>query len=339
MGKFTQDFLKVFTPPQLNEYLAVTVGKEYEEFVAELLGRKLSKSVYMVEQKDEKIVYQEYRVGDKWSVDKLLSIGYEVVERVWNEGEISILGENILIWPYSSKYIFRFTLFGNAIEQIEILDPTSRNVVEKKSFARIFPKDYSTVIGNETNEEFLVIQCVPNIFVDEDVADLGIRSLPYFSLTSLSKSSVNILKDYKRRGYHIWYLTHDLLRYKSQESLSEYIDRIYEIEDSVEDTLKKGFLYEKGKLFVLTDAEVLGEVLLKHEGAEGNIDKSSIELLKKVFVGDFVVHEDHGIGKFLGVVEKEGIEYIEIAYAGNDRLYVPLSASDKVMKYIGSGKA
>ena len=79
MGKFTQDFLKVFTPPQLNEYLAVTVGKEYEEFVAELLGRKLSKSVYMVEQKDEKIVYQEYRVGDKWSVDKLLSIGYEVV--------------------------------------------------------------------------------------------------------------------------------------------------------------------------------------------------------------------------------------------------------------------
>lgn len=339
MGKFTQDFLKVFTPPQLNEYLAVTVGKEYEEFVAELLGRKLSKSVYMVEQKDEKILYEEYKVGDKWSVDKLLSIGYEVVERVWKEGEISILGENILIWPYSSKYIFRFTLFGNAIEQIEILDPTSRNVVERKSFARIFPKDYSTVIGNETNEEFLVIQCVPNIFVDEDVADLGIRSLPYFSLTSLSKSSVNILKDYKRRGYHIWYLTHDLLRYKSQESLSEYIDRIYEIEDSVEDTLKKGFLYEKGKLFVLTDAEVLGEVLLKHEGAEGNIDKSSIELLKKVFVGDFVVHEDHGIGKFLGVVEKEGIEYIEIAYAGNDRLYVPLSASDKVMKYIGSGKA
>ena len=40
----------------------------------------------------------------------------------------------------------------------------------------------------------------------------------------------------------------------------------------------------------------------------------------------------------MGVVEKEGIEYIEIAYAGNDRLYVPLSASDKVMN-IGSGKA
>ena len=33
-------------------------------------------------------------------------------------------------------------------------------------------------------------------------------------------------------------------------------------------------------------------------------------MLKKVFVGDFVVHEDHGIGKFLGVVEKEGMNIL-----------------------------
>lgn len=339
MSNFTKDFLKIFVPVQLDKFLAVTVGKEYEEFAAEILGKKLSKSVYMVEKKDSSLVYEEYNSGDKWDIGKLVSMGYEVVERVWNEGEISILGENILIWPYSSKYVFRFTLFGNTIEEINILNPTSRNVIKKKDFVRIFPKNYSTVVGNETEREFLVIECVPNIFVDQDVADLGIRSLPYFSLSSLSKSSVNILRDYKNRGYGVWYLTHDLLRYKSEEVLSEYIDRVYEISDSAEDSLKKGFLYEKGKLLVLTDTEVLGEVLLKHEGIGKSIDKSSIELLKKVLVGDFVVHEDHGIGKFLGVIEKEGVEYIDIAYAGNDRLYVPLSASDKVMKYIGSGKA
>jgi len=339
MSNFTKDFLKIFVPVQLDKFLAVTVGKEYEEFAAEILGKKLSKSVYMVEKKDSSLVYEEYNSGDKWDIGKLVSMGYEVVERVWNEGEISILGENILIWPYSSKYVFRFTLFGNTIEEINILNPTSRNVIKKKDFVRIFPKNYSTVVGNEIEREFLVIECVPNIFVDQDVADLGIRSLPYFSLSSLSKSSVNILRDYKNRGYGVWYLTHDLLRYKSEEVLSEYIDRVYEISDSAEDSLKKGFLYEKGKLLVLTDTEVLGEVLLKHEGIGKSIDKSSIELLKKVLVGDFVVHEDHGIGKFLGVIEKDGIEYIDIAYAGNDRLYVPLSASDKVMKYIGSGKA
>ena len=339
MSNFTKDFLKIFVPVQLDKFLAVTVGKEYEEFAAEVLGKKLSKSVYMVEKKDNGLVYEEYDTGDKWDVNKLVSMGYEVVERVWNEGEISILGENILIWPYSSKYVFRFTLFGNRIEEINILDPVSRNVVERKNFVRIFPKNYSTVIGNETEKEFIVIECVPNIFVDEDVADLGIRSLPYFSLSSLSKSSVNILRDYKNRGYEVWYLTHDLLRYKSEEVLGEYVDRVYEISDSAEDSLKKGFLYEKGKILVLTDTEVLGEILLKHEGIGKSIDKSSIELLKKVLVGDFVVHEDHGIGKFSGVIEKDGIEYIDIAYAGNDRLYVPLSASDKVMKYIGSGKA
>jgi transcription-repair coupling factor (superfamily II helicase) len=114
---------------------------------------------------------------------------------------------------------------------------------------------------------------------------------------------------------------------------------VYEIDDSVEGSIRKGFLYESGKLLVLTDSEVLGEVLLSHKELGKDIDPSSIELLKKILVGDFVVHEDHGIGKFLGLIEKEGTQYIEIGYAGNDRLYVPLYSSEKVMKYIGSGKA
>jgi len=339
MKNFTQDFLKIFNTPKLDKYSTITVSKGYEEFIAEILGRKLDKSIYFVPKKEIEIHFKEYKVGDKWDISELISLGYENVERVWSSGEVAVLGENVLIWPFSSKFVFRFVLFGNEIESIEVLEPTNRKRIDSKSTVKILPNMGDTVVGNEIGGEMLILECIPNIFLEEDVIDMGIRGLPYFSVASLTKSSINILEDYKNRGYEIWYISNDLFKYDSDSLLSKYITRTYEVDDSVEESLRKGFLYEKGKILVLTDTEVLGEVLLRHEGMDKKIDASSIDLLKKVLVGDFVVHEDHGIGKFLGIVEKEGTQYIEIGYAGNDRLFVPLYSSSKVMKYIGSGKA
>ncbi len=339
MKNFTQDFFKIFDTPKLDKYSTITVSKGYEEFIAEILGRKLDKSIYFVPKKEIEIHFKEYKVGDKWDISELISLGYENVERVWSSGEVAVLGENVLIWPFSSKFVFRFVLFGNEIESIEVLEPTNRKRIDSKSTVKILPNMGDTVVGNEIGGEMLILECIPNIFLEEDVIDMGIRGLPYFSVASLTKSSINILEDYKNRGYEIWYISNDLFKYDSDSLLSKYITRTYEVDDSVEESLRKGFLYEKGKILVLTDTEVLGEVLLRHEGMDKKIDASSIDLLKKVLVGDFVVHEDHGIGKFLGIVEKEGTQYIEIGYAGNDRLFVPLYSSSKVMKYIGSGKA
>ena len=59
--------------------------------------------------------------------------------------------------------------------------------------------------------------------------------------------------------------------------------------------------------------------------------------------GDFVVHENHGIGKFLGLeqlsVQGEQKDYLKIKYAGNDMLYVPVEQMDMIQKYIGSDGA
>ena len=56
--------------------------------------------------------------------------------------------------------------------------------------------------------------------------------------------------------------------------------------------------------------------------------------------GDYVVHENHGIGRFVGIeqlsVEGEKKDYIKIKYAGNDMLYVPVEQMDIVQKYIGA---
>ncbi|MBR5488227.1 MAG: transcription-repair coupling factor, partial [Firmicutes bacterium] len=59
--------------------------------------------------------------------------------------------------------------------------------------------------------------------------------------------------------------------------------------------------------------------------------------------GDYVVHENHGIGRFLGIeqltVQGEKKDYIKIKYAGDDMLYVPVEQMDIVQKYIGNDAA
>lgn len=56
--------------------------------------------------------------------------------------------------------------------------------------------------------------------------------------------------------------------------------------------------------------------------------------------GDYVVHENHGIGKFLGIeqltVQDAKKDYLKIKYAGSDMLYVPVEQMDIVQKYVGS---
>ncbi len=65
---------------------------------------------------------------------------------------------------------------------------------------------------------------------------------------------------------------------------------------------------------------------------------------RELNIGDYVVHDQHGIGKYLGVqtLEIEGIkkDYLDIRYAGKDKLFIPIEQIDLIQKYIGvEGKA
>ena len=63
-------------------------------------------------------------------------------------------------------------------------------------------------------------------------------------------------------------------------------------------------------------------------------------MLYEVITGDYVVHQNHGIGKYVGIgtLEVGGIhkDYIHILYAGGDKLSVPIEQIDLIQKYVGS---
>ena len=73
-----------------------------------------------------------------------------------------------------------------------------------------------------------------------------------------------------------------------------------------------------------------------------SVAKTFLSDLRDLKVGDFVVHVDHGIGVFVGL-KQIGVgdsmqEFMELRYAGDDKLFVPVERLDLVQKYSGAGK-
>jgi len=82
----------------------------------------------------------------------------------------------------------------------------------------------------------------------------------------------------------------------------------------------------------------------KHKGGKDSKHAGkAIQTFADMKKGDFVVHENHGIGKFLGIeqltVQNIKKDYLKIKYAGEDMLYVPVEQMDIIQKYVGADSA
>ena len=308
------------------------------EFSAELLGNILNKKVFLRDSGDnlQKRLFT-IKKGDIFNISNLLDLGYTRVERVWCEGEISILGDVVVVWPFSTNNVLRISLLGEKIEEMAVVDSQTRKKIKDVN-ERVFVSEGSKIyLGNEDASDEEIIDIVPRVS-EEEYVDLELRSIPGIENFSNPKALKEILKNFRSRKFKIWYITDKRERIEKlvQKDILEMIDQVFTEQRKIS---TRGFVSQRNEVVVLTDLEVLGEIDLSNfEKANKGLDPNSIEILKKVTPGEYLVHEDHGIGKFVGVVEREKGFYIEISYAGEDKLYVPLSASEKLTKYIGAGK-
>ncbi len=103
-------------------------------------------------------------------------------------------------------------------------------------------------------------------------------------------------------------------------------------------TLNRGFLYPEIKLAVTAEADIYGVNRQKSRARARSGEK--LAAFTDLKVGDYVVHENYGVGQFMGVVRlaSEGTyrDFLHIRYQGTDKLYVPTDQLDRVQKYIGS---
>ena len=107
-------------------------------------------------------------------------------------------------------------------------------------------------------------------------------------------------------------------------------------------SLPFGMEYPSAKLAVLTEGQLLAKAEYKPKPRkQSSTNRQKLHAFTDLTPGDLVVHEQHGIGRFLAMeqIKLDGVvkDYIKIAYAGTDVLYVPATQLDLVSKYIGAG--
>ncbi|MFH1687072.1 MAG: transcription-repair coupling factor [bacterium] len=106
--------------------------------------------------------------------------------------------------------------------------------------------------------------------------------------------------------------------------------------------LKGGFVCRPARLAVLTDHEIFGR---HHRRVRRKKFKEGVPIsdYANLNTGDFVVHTDYGVARYLGLktiqVDKRNRDCLLLVYAENDRLYVPIEEFNRVSKYSGKDSA
>ena len=99
---------------------------------------------------------------------------------------------------------------------------------------------------------------------------------------------------------------------------------------------RRGFVWRELGLVLLPDHQLFRRRVPKERRLGGR----SLQSFADLRTGDFVVHEDHGVGKLLGFETKEvaGVtrDYLHLEFRGDDRLYVPHEQLGKVSRYVGA---
>ncbi len=106
--------------------------------------------------------------------------------------------------------------------------------------------------------------------------------------------------------------------------------------------LAAGFVWPAARFAFITEAELYANVVRRGKreaGRRSNVD-AMVRDLSEVRIGDPVVHEQHGIGRYLGLVTLDvgdgETEFLQLKYANDAKLYVPVSSLSLISRYSGA---
>lgn len=155
------------------------------------------------------------------------------------------------------------------------------------------------------------------------------------------------LKKYKRNGYRVVLLSgshtraqrlaEDLRDYNLSAFYSEVPDReVAEGEIMVTyGHVTCGYEYPLLKFMVIAESDIFGKV--KKKKKRKNYEGQHIQSFTELKPGDYVVHENHGLGIYQGIepmtVDRISKDYVKILYAGGSNLYIPATQMDLIQKY------
>lgn len=201
-------------------------------------------------------------------------------------------------------------------------------------------------IDNCNLNKSLIIYENENLIKDERNITANITPPRYvFSKQSVG---INIFDVYKKDGYKIICFIENLIFYKKTVELLNSLNYAFSSEDNldlnfniqlVNKEFPLSFELLNEKIVVLTEKELYG--IKRHKSTYKSIFKEGVIInsYEELTRGDFVVHENYGIGEYFGIttIELNNIhqDYMEVHYANNEKLFVPLYQFNLIRKYVG----
>ena len=105
-------------------------------------------------------------------------------------------------------------------------------------------------------------------------------------------------------------------------------------------SVSHGFEYPNLDFIVVTESDIFGGLKKKKKKKPRRYEGASIHSFNDLRIGDYVVHENHGLGIYQGIekIERDHVikDYLKIAYAAGSNLYVPATSLEVLQKYAGS---
>lgn len=192
----------------------------------------------------------------------------------------------------------------------------------------------------------------------QSVNDFKVKSIVDFKVkgTSVFKGKFDLLRDeliyWREREVKVIILAgtrtrgERLVKELLEQNISaKYIESLYdytlkpETVFIISGSLNKGFEYIEEKFAIVSDKELFGEDKNKTTKKKKSKKGAKIESFTDLRIGDYIVHDNHGIGIYRGIetIVSDNInrDYLKIAYHDGGSLYIPTNQMDMIQKYIG----
>ena len=190
-----------------------------------------------------------------------------------------------------------------------------------------------------------------NLFSPEKSFDIRARSIaPY---NNSFESLVSDLKNYAKNGYRVLILSGSRTRAKRiVDDLRDNMVTAFYSEDpgrvlkpgeimTYYGRILKGFEYPEIKFAVIAESDIFTEHTKKRRKKKSDYKGEKISSFSDLKIGDYVVHEDHGLGIYRGIekIETDHVvrDYIKIEYGDGGNLYVLATGLGVIQKYASGG--
>ncbi len=299
--------------------------------------------------------------------DMLYRWGYHFTDIAAQAGEVSFRGDIIDIFPIDAKKPYRISLFDEDIETIQHYDEDSQKRLSEELESFSFTPAFLAL--EKEQYEALRDRCELSsydIFV-KDIDSLGLWHLDELGQSALEHFSAILASNIDDELKELYELEEPLVaresflipsipdgsKYRDLEVvnpnklLESHKDKKIIIIAKNESIVRGSqlhsfkdieFVYQDGIVNILGADRVI--ISLNKPIKRKKVKRASI-ILDELKVGDYVVHENHGVGIFKGIEKREVLgsvsEFVLIYYQNDDALLIPVSSLESIDRYVAEG--